>query len=164
MKNLLTVSALVLFVVAVVLGIVYGIWCLLAAILTWIMAQESQVAAATIAFAGTVIAGIGAVVVSQQRTKARDIAESHRPKKTELYSEFITQVVGLMRDHKGKKELDPKTSKRLEDFFFNFTTRVMLWGSPGVLQHYSEFRRVGQQTDPNVLLLMDDILRLTEES
>lgn len=125
MKKLLT-ALLVLLTVAVVLGGVYGIWCLLDAVLAWIMAQESQVAAAIIAFAGTVIAGILAVVVSQQRTKARDIAESHRPKKTELYSEFITQAVGIMRHHKGKKELDPEAGEKLEDFFFDFTTRVML--------------------------------------
>lgn len=159
MKKFVTALLLILVTVAVVLATVCGIWCLVAAILAWIMAQESQVAAAIIAFAGTIIAGIGAVVISQQRTKARDIAESHRPKKTELYSEFIRQVVGIMRDHKDKKELDSKASEKLEDFFFDFTTRVMLWGSPSVLQHYGAFRRIGQQADPNALLLMDDILQ-----
>lgn len=159
MKNHLKAAFLVIVAIGVMLAGVYGVWCVLAAILAWVMAQPSQIAAAIIAFAGTIIAGIGAVLISQQRTKARDIAESHRPKKTDLYSDFITQVVGIMRDHKGKKELDGEAAKKLEDFFFDFTTRVMLWGSPGVLRHYGIFRRVGQQSDPNVLLLMDDILR-----
>jgi len=144
---------------AVILAGAYGVWCLLAALLAWIMAQPSQVAAAIIAFAGTVIAGIGAVVISQQRAKAREIAEAHRPKKIDLYSGFITQVVGIMRDHKGGKTPDAATVKKLEDFFFDFTTNVMLWGSPGVLQHYGSFRRTGQQSGPNVVLLMDDILQ-----
>jgi hypothetical protein len=123
------------------------------------MAQPSQVAAALIAFAGTVIAGVGAVVISQQRAKAREIAEAHRPKKTELYSGFITQVVKTMREHKEGKTPGAATSKQLEDFFFHFTTNVMLWGSASVLQHYGSFRRIGQRSDPNVVLLMDDILQ-----
>ena len=64
-----------------------------------------------------------------------------------------------MRDHKGGRTPDAAAMKKLEDFFFNFTTNVMLWGSPGVLQHYGSFRRTGQQSDPNVVLLMDDILQ-----
>ncbi len=144
---------------ALLLGAVYGIWWLLAGILSWVMTQPSQVAAAIIAFSGTVIAGIGAVVISQQRAKAREIAESHRPNKTKLYTEFITQVVGIMRDSRGAKKLDPAMSKKREAFFFDFTTRVMLWGSPGVLQHYGVFRRIGENSDPNILLIMDDILQ-----
>ena len=148
-----------LLALAVLLGGVYGTWWLLAQLLAWVMAQPSQIAAAIIAFAGTVIAGIGAVVISQQRAKARDISESHRPKKTKLYTEFITQVVGIMREHRGGKSLDAAATTKLEDFFFNFTTRVMLWWSPSVLKHYGAFRRVGEKPDPNILLLLDDVLQ-----
>ena len=150
---------LLLLALAALVCIVYGAWWLLAQLLAWVMAQSSQIAAAIIAFTGTVIAGIGAVVISQQRAKAREIAESHRPNKTKLYTEFITQVVGIMRKHKGGKTLDAVATEKLEDFFFDFTTRVMLWGSPSVLQHYGAFRRVGEKTDPNILLLLDDILQ-----
>ena len=148
-----------LLALAVLVGVVYGTWWLLAQLLAWVMVQPSQVAAAIIAFAGTVIAGIGAVVISQQRAKAREITESHRPNKTKLYTEFITRVVGIMREHKGGKTLDAAATKKLEDFFFDFTTRVMLWGSPSVLQHYGAFRRVGEKANPNILLLLDDILQ-----
>jgi len=127
--------------------------------LLWVVAQSSEVVGAIIACAGTVIAGIGAVVISQQRTKAREIAESHRPKKTEIYSEFIKMVVGIMRTQKSKKNATADPSEELEEFFFSFTTDVMLWGSPGVLRSYGEFRRVGQQKNPNVILMVDDILQ-----
>ncbi|MHC4334516.1 MAG: hypothetical protein ACYSUV_12305 [Planctomycetota bacterium] len=148
-----------LLALAVLVGAVYGAWWLLAHLLAWVMVQPSQIAAAIIAFGGTVIAGIGAVVISQQRAKARDIRESHRPQKTKLYTDFITQVVGIMREHRGGKTLDEAATKKLEDFFFDFTTRVMLWGSPRVLQHYGAFRKVGEKPDPNIILLLDDILQ-----
>ena len=114
---------LLLLALAALVCVVYGAWWLLAQLLAWVMAQPSQIAAAIIAFAGTVIAGIGAVVISQQRAKAREIAGSHRPNKTKLYTELITQVVGIMREHRGEKTLDVAVSKKLEDFFFDFTTR-----------------------------------------
>ena len=148
-----------LLALGVLVGAAYAAWWLFAELLEWVMAQSSQIAAAIITFGGTVIVGIGAVVISQQRAKARQIADSHRPHKTKLYTEFISQVVGMMRQNRAKRTPDAAAMKKLEDFFFDFTTRVMLWGSPGVLQHYGAFRRVGERPDPNILLLVDDILQ-----
>ncbi len=150
----------VLAVLAALVSIAYAAWWFFAQLLAWIMAQPSQIAAAIIAFAGSIIAGIGAVVYSQQRAKAREIAESHRPNKAKLYTEFITQVVSFMREHRGDKPLNAATKKKLEDFFIDFTARVMLWGSPGVLQHYAAFRMAGDKPDSNILLLVvDDLLQ-----
>ncbi len=98
-------GALVVFALVVVVAIGYGLWCAFAAVLSWLMSQESQVAAAIIAFSGTVIAGIATVVISQQRSKSREIAEAHRPKKIELYNSFITTMIGILQKHKGS---DPK--------------------------------------------------------
>ena len=156
MKHIVKLAVFILICLFVAAVIFY--W-LPAQFLAWVMDQPSQVAAAIIAFAGTVIAGISAVVISQQRAKARDIAESHRPKKTELYTEFITQVVGILRDYRGGRKPDAAASKQMEDFFFDFTTRVMLWGSPSVLQHYGAFRRISKDSDPKNLFLVDDILQ-----
>ena len=151
--------AVVLFTVLVIAGVGYGVWWAFASALSWVMAQGSQVAGAVIAFAGTVIAGIGAVVISQQRSKSREIAESHRPKKVELYSKFITTMVDILRTHNGGESVSIEASKELEDFFFNFTSQVVLWGSPGVLRHYATFRHIGQERNPNVLLIVDDMMQ-----
>jgi hypothetical protein len=103
--------------------------------------------------------GIGAVVISQQRTKSREIAESHRPKKIELYSSFITTMIGLLRKHKGADAAALKDSAEIEDFFFTFTSQVVLWGSPAVLRHYARFRHVGQRENLNVVPVMDDLMQ-----
>ncbi len=158
MKRLRIILAFVLLL-AVVVGAGYGIWCLGAAALSWVMSQESQVAAAVIAFSGTIIAGIGAVVISLQRSKSREIAEAHRPKKIELYNSFITTMIGIIRKHKGSDSKALEGDKEIEEFFFKFTAEVVLWGSPGVLGHYASFRNLGQEENPKIILIMDDIMQ-----
>jgi len=158
MKRLRTILPFVLLLVAVV-GVGYGVWYAVAAALSWIMSQESQVAAAVIAFSGTIIAGIGAVVIAQQRSKSREIAEAHRPKKIELYNSFITTMIGIIRKHKGSDSKALEGDKDIEEFFYKFTAEVVLWGSPGVLGHYATFRNLGQEKNPNIVLIMDDIMQ-----
>jgi len=149
------ISVLVGLVLLLAIGT--GLFWLLRSVMNWIVSQDSQVAAASIAFLGTVTAGIGAVVISQQRTKSREIAEAHRPLKTELYMSFASEIVELMRSGKGNAGLDAKAQKRLEDFFFDFTTKIMMWGSPDVLAAYGKFRRIGENRE--IVLLVDDVLQ-----
>jgi predicted nucleic acid-binding protein len=133
----------------VVLAVIY--W-LLTQFFTKMTNQPSHITVA-------IVTGIVALVTSQQHAKAREITELHRPKKTKLYTEFITEFVGILRNHREGKMQDTGVSKKLEDFFFNFTTGVMLWGSPDVLRHYGAFRRISVNPDPSNLLLVDDILQ-----
>ncbi len=158
MKRLRHILPFVLLLVAVV-GVGYGVWYAGAAGLSWIMSQESQIAAAVIAFSGTIIAGIGAVVIAQERSKSREIAEAHRPKKIELYNSFITTMIGLIRKHKGSDSKALEGDKDIQEFFYKFTAEVVLWGSPGVLGHYATFRNLGQEKNPNIILIMDDIMQ-----
>lgn len=157
--NLLRTILTVVLALAVVLGLGYGLWSALAAVLSWIVTQQSQLAAAIIASSGTLITGIGVAVVAQQRAKSREIAEAHRPKKIKLYNSFITTMIGILRKHKGS---DPKAlegDKEIEDFFYKFTSEVVLWGSPAVVRHYATFRNLGQERNPNIILIMDDIMQ-----
>lgn len=157
--NWLRIFLLFVFAPVVVVGVAYGFWCACVAVLSWIVAQEAQITAAIIAFGGTVIAGIGAVFVAQQRSKSREIAEAHRPRKIELYSSFITTMIGNIRKHKGADPKAFENNKEIEDFFYKFTTDVVLWGSPGVLRHYATFRNSGQERNSNIVLIMDDIMQ-----
>lgn len=158
MKLLRSILAFVVALIFVI-GIGCALWAACAAALSWITAQDSQIAAAIIAFAGTVIVGIGAVVIGQQRSKSREIAESHRPKKIELYNNFILTMIDILRKHKGTGGEGLENDKDIEDFFYKFTAEVVLWGSPGVLRHYATFRNLGQEENPNVVLIMDDIMQ-----
>jgi len=151
--------------VVIVLGFIaaaaFGVWIAFSSLLTWITAQESQIGAAIIAFVSTVGGGIGAVLIAQQRSKSREIAESHRPKKIKIYSNFITTMIGIIRKHKGSDTNVLENSKEIQNFFFDFTTQIVLWGSPGVLRHYAELMKQGQAPNPNLnlILIMDDMMQ-----
>lgn len=149
----------IVFVLVVLGAIGYGLWCVVAAVLFWIVSQESQVAAAIIAFSGTVIAGIATVVIAQQRSKSREIAEAHRPKKTDLYNSFIVTMIGILRKHKGTDPKKLEGDKEIEEFFYEFTAEVVLWGSPSVLGHYGTFRNLGQERTRDIILVMDDVMQ-----
>lgn len=153
---------LILFVV-VVAGVVYGAWLLIASVTSWIMSQESQVAAAMIMLAGTVIVGVAAVVYSQQRAKARDTAETHRPKKVEVYGGFIANLIRMIRSQKQGRSFEPKVHEEVENFFYDFTKDLMLWGSPTVLLRYRSFRTVDSTSGVDAILLLDDVLSAMRE-
>ena len=126
-----------------------------------ILSLNSSVSAAIIAAIATVIVSVVRIIYSQLKSKERDIAESHLPKKIELYKSFMDEaVVGILRLTKKKdgKSIDDKdVQKRIEDFFFKFTGDVIVWGSPQVIKSYSEFRKIGN--NPEIILKVDDMLR-----
>ncbi len=48
----------------------------------------------------------------------------------------------------------------LETFFHDFTTDLVLWGSPGVIRAYAKFREASQEASPlNSVVVMDDVIR-----
>lgn len=159
--NRLRTILLVVIVLCVIAAAALGLWIVFSSLLAWIMAQESQIGAAIIAFVGTVGVGIGAVLITQQRSKSREIAESHRPKKIKIYSNFIKTMIGLIRKHKDSDTKALENGKDIQNFFFDFTTQIVLWGSPGVLRHYAELRKQGQtpNPNPNIILIMDDMMQ-----
>ena len=137
----------------------YCLWSAFAAAVSWITTQDAQIATATIAFAGTVIVGIVTVVIGQQHSKSRELAEAHRPKKTELYNEFITKMIGMLRMYKGEDSKAVEGDKDIEEFFYAFTTDVVLWGSSDVLRHYARFRSAGRDHNPTIILIVDDVMQ-----
>jgi len=150
-----------LLVLLVLGGVLYVIWLIAWSAIGWVATRESQLAAAIVAAAGTLLASVAAVVYSQQRLRKREIAESHRAKKAELYSKFIKEMIELLMKYKGS-EPDVRSiaeDAKLQSFFMEFTSDLMLWGSRGVINKYSAFRSHGQPSAGNVLLLADDLLR-----
>lgn len=137
----------------------YVLWWAVSFIFTWIMAQQLQTVAAIITFAGTLVLCVSALIISQQIAKARDIAESRRPEKTEIYTDFITTMVGLMRNQEGFGAILLEDSEKLEDFLTNSTTEVFMCGSPDVLRKYAVLSHYEEIPDPDPILIMDDLVK-----
>jgi hypothetical protein len=150
-----------IMLLALVIGVPGVLWLMLSGLVTWISSQDSQVAAAVIAGAATVLVGFGAVILSQQRAKTREIAESHRPRKIELYTGFIKKTMEFMQKYKeDNAEGALVKDTELEKFFADFTTNLVLWGSAGVVRAYAKFRKASREGAPlNSVIVMDDVIR-----
>lgn len=137
----------------------YLLWLVVSFIYTWIIDQHLQTVAAIVTLAGTIVVCVFALIISQQIAKARDIAESRRPEKTEFYTEFVITMVGLMRKREGSGATVFNDSDKFEDFITNSTTEVIMWGSPDVLNKYAVLSQNLETPGPDPVLLMDDLIQ-----
>jgi hypothetical protein len=119
-----------------------------------------EVVAALVAAVATVLGSVATVVVGQNRSKRRELEEAHRQRKVEVYSKFIEGVTDVLRSAAGQGGGKLEKSRRFIDFFFKFTTDLILWGSPSVISAWSEFRdRAGESAAPQTLQRMEKLLR-----
>lgn len=121
-------------------------------------ALDNQVAASIIAAVGTILAALVATLYAQRRSAIREIAESHRPKKVEIYSRFMDVLIENQKNSNKGLEQDDLTEKFV-DFFYEFTKDTLVWASPSFLRAYRAFKDAGGKGGVNLLLLMDDMLR-----
>jgi hypothetical protein len=148
------------FIVSLILVISLGYvaYLIIAYLIGLISVIDKQVAASIIVASGTVLAAVGAALYVQRRTKEREIFEAHRPQKIEVYKQFMEAISDVLRKSKDGQMDSPEYTKSLEEFFINFTRDLIVWGSPSVIRSYENFR-LGSSSSPNVLLLVDDVLR-----
>lgn len=110
----------------------------------------------------TAFAGITVALLTQQKIKLREIEESHRPKKVEIYQKFIdTMAVALSGQNKHTSIQSP-TTEELVDYFHSFKKDILLWGSPNVIKSHLEFEKISA-SDGNVFAAMNNIYKAIRE-
>jgi hypothetical protein len=146
--------AVLALVVSLLLWMVIHLWDALLSI-------DKEITATIIATSGTILVAVGTLVYSQRRAKERDIAEAHRARKVEIYSEFMKMIVDVLRHTKAKERRAdlPDLPSNVEEFFYKFTQESIVWASPGIIQGWHRFKVASQTGNVDVLLLIDDILR-----
>jgi len=153
-------AILVIIALAIVAGAGYGLYAAARALISSVLGLDANIAAAILAASTTVIVSVLTVVYNQRKSKEREIGESHRPKKIELYKRFMDEaVVGLLRlvGKQSDKSIDDEdVQKKIGEFFFKFTGDVIVWGSPKVIKAYIAFRASADQK--HIILKMDDML------
>ncbi|MCD6394147.1 MAG: hypothetical protein J7M40_11640 [Planctomycetes bacterium] len=120
-----------------------------------------SVGAALIAGAATVISSVYIASYNSRKAKERVAFEAHREKKAEVYNEFMGMVIELIRNTKEGKEGDDLLPENIEEFFYNFTAKVTVYGGPGVVKAYSNWRSASANDDSGVsgLPLIDKLFR-----
>ena len=120
----------------------YGLYWLGIKLLGVLLTLKPEVIAAIIGAMATVFAGLAAVIITNKQSKQRDIDESHRSKKVEIYKGYLDTVSGLMASTNENVSKNGLSDQELVDYLVEFKTALLLWGSPEVIKYQLEFERV----------------------
>lgn len=134
-----------LLILILLAGLGYGGYSLSVEVLQLLTKLKPELLAAIVSAMATVFAGIAAVLINQRYSKQRDIAESHRQKKVEIYKNFLDAVSGLMARNNENVSKEGFSDQELVDYLVEFKTEILLWGSPQVIKHQLEFEQISQE-------------------
>jgi len=104
---------------------------------------EPNLASAIIAASATMIVAVLTVVIAKYYERKQEIENQQREKKIEVYEQFMEKwfdklLVMSKNKDKNKNVLD---DEEFVQFLSEFTRKLILWGSNGVVKKYSFFRQ-----------------------
>ena len=152
----------------------------LAAVLTCLLAwakPDNEITVAIVAAASTILAAVVTVALASYDAKTRELRESHRIPKAEVYGklvEIVTSIFILIKipsradlNEVQKESEKAKLQAKLEDDYLSTSRQLLIWGSPDVIQAWLRFRAysrvVAAQPEQNLedalhnFLYMDDV-------
>ncbi|WP_092065577.1 hypothetical protein [Desulfonauticus submarinus] len=151
-----TISTVFGFILLAGLG--YGGYLLIICLAKSFTRINPSVGAAIIAGATTIISSVYIASLNARKAKERVAFEAHREKKAEVYNEFLDMVIELMRNTKEGKRGDDILPENIEEFFYKFTSKILIYGGPGVVKAFSNWRSAAADEDPIKGLLLIDKL------
>lgn len=147
MKKQTLLSMLILLII-----VSLCLWAFYAALI-WFQALNPSVAAALT----TALVGLVGLWYAQWQSKTRDIAESHRASKIEVYSAFF-DIVDKFQSGDVDVGDGGDIPDWLKDGFRKINRGLIVWGSPGVISAYIKYRTVST-SDGDVLAAVDAMYR-----
>ncbi len=150
MKNKQLILGFFILGIFTVLG-----WLLLRWSFTWLSELDATVSASII----TAILGLSGLWYAQWHSKTRDIAESHRSSKIEVYSLFFDIVEKFQE---GEVEDEDLIEDQLPDWlkkdYQKLNRGLLLWASPKVIRSWLKFRTI-TTSGGDVLMAMDEMYK-----
>lgn len=134
-------------------------------ILSWLRESikdvNPSVGAALIAGTATVISSVFIASYNSRKAKEKSAFDAHREKKAETYNEFMEVVIQLMRNTKEGKKGEEVLPENIEEFLYRFTSKIMVYGGPGVVKAYSNWRSASASGDNSTssILFIDSLFR-----
>lgn len=109
----------------------------------------------------TLIVGLGAVLISQNKIKKRELDEAHRENKIELYNRFNEKVFELFTGINENVTGSNPSEQNLIDFMAKFKRDLMFRASPKVIKAIIEFEEssINEKKKETILRKVDDIYR-----
>lgn len=137
------------FVVAILAAILYVTLAFLA---NWVGSLNPNVSAAII----TASIGLVGLWYAQWHTRTREISESHRQSKIEVYNTFF-DIVEKFQSEYGKANFENRDDipEQLRKDFQKLNRGLIIWGSPEVIKAWLHFRDIAGQGNTNTLIAVD---------
>ena len=158
LKIVVNIIFLILIIVIGVLG-VFLLWKAFVPLWKAFMSLDQKLIAAILVPSGALMAAIIAAALTHYYTKKREIAETHRLRKSEIYTDFVQKVLAQPLQIAKQKQSQQEITEHLEDVIFNFVGALIVWGSPSVIHAYRQFQKSAYDNPEMLLSLMDNLLQ-----
>ncbi len=126
-----------LFGLALLVLLVWGIYYLILRTARGLSNLKSELAVAIIAASASVMVSIVSLVVSKALDRRAALLQELRAKKTPIYEQFISTLYKVVFASNLGKEI---SQEELIEFFADFTEKLTIWGSDDVIKAWRAFR------------------------
>lgn len=139
----------------------YVAWRIGVILYEWATGLEEEVTAAAI----TALVGFAGLIYVQWSAKAKQISDSHRPAKIEVYEIFFDIVEHFMTSETSEvANSDPDLDElpdELKEQFTKLSRGMIVWASPQVIRAWSDFREKAYNavSAKDTLLAVDKVLQ-----
>lgn len=144
-KSKKTINTILGIFILICIG--YGVYLLVIKILGLFSIIKPEILVAIIGGMATIMAGIVAVIINNRYTKQRDIEETHRAKKVEIYKEFLETISKMMAKENKAVTIEKISDQELINYLVKFKTEIILWGSPEVIKCQLQFEHIEREND-----------------
>ena len=150
-------------VLLILCGVIYFLYKLLLWILFVFENTQNEVSIAVLGVFGTILTGIIVTVITQKQSKQREVDELHRPKKVEIYKEFLEIFTRLMCNDNKNVTTKKINNEELLAFLVDFRTNILLWGSPKIISEYLKFLKLIEGGGKSFVIMNDFIKYIRED-
>jgi len=98
-----------------------------------------------------IIAGVASLLIALYNTKKmrqQAAFEAHKEIKAKIYDDFISKMVSLFQPDTRERH----SENALLEFMANFSSKIMMYGSPQVLQSFISWRESANEKDVRKML------------
>ncbi|MEO8777344.1 MAG: hypothetical protein ABI389_01590, partial [Rhodanobacter sp.] len=144
---------------ALLAGLLFGVWEAVAHFFALLSAASPEVAAAVVGGMSTALVAIAAALLAHRSARIRASEDAHRVKKVEIYRGFLEIVARQMANENDKVNTKPLKESELIKFLVTFRSDIILWGSPSVINAFRNFNVQCQTGGVSMFNAVDNLYR-----
>lgn len=130
------------------LGAIYSLYLIYKGAASLVDDSNPTILAAIIVGCFTIVGSATVASYNARRAQERIAQEANLGRKAEVYEEFMGFLSEIMKDSKDSEEL---ASRKYEEFFFEFASKVTIYGGPNVVRAFLDWRAVAATGDDRSL-------------